>query len=157
LGGVHPLRPAGRRDIGAAVAAYLATLSGAEQAGTRKVYGSTLRALAAEFPGSAVGDLDSDDMVERLTDWFTRRWSERAPATWNRNLDAVRGAARYWQQQEWVSADPSRRLRRRSRAPDRTRSIPRGAPRMGNPAGRLMSGAPRTGARARPASGRRCG
>jgi len=30
VGDVHPLRPAGRRDLGSAVAAYLATLSGVE-------------------------------------------------------------------------------------------------------------------------------
>ena len=39
--------------------------------------------------------------------------------------------------QEWLTADPTRRLRRRGRAPDRTRALPgrrhRGAPRHGRP------------------------
>lgn len=61
-----------------------------------------------------------------LTDWFTARWANRAPATWNRNLDAVRAAARYWMDQGWINSNPSRRLRRRGRAPDRTRALPCG-------------------------------
>ena len=31
--------------------------------------------------------------------WFTRQWGQAAPATWNRNLDAIRSAQRYWQDQ----------------------------------------------------------
>jgi integrase/recombinase XerC/integrase/recombinase XerD len=126
MGEVTALRPAGR-NLGAAVSAYLGTLSGPEQAGTRKVYGGTLRALLAEFGTAApVGTLDDEACVEQLTDWFTTRWSERAAATWNRNLDAVRAAVTYWQSQDWISGDPSRRLRRRGRAPDRTKALPRG-------------------------------
>jgi integrase/recombinase XerC/integrase/recombinase XerD len=115
--------------LGPAISAYLATLSGPEQRGTKTVYRSTLRALAAELSGDstfAVGDLDTEAGLERLTDWFTARWANRAPATWNRNLDAVRAATRYWMDQGWITADPSRRLRRRGRAPDRTRALPRG-------------------------------
>ncbi|MEV0404961.1 tyrosine-type recombinase/integrase [Actinoallomurus sp. NPDC050550] len=86
-----------------------------------------MRALAAELsPAYPVGDLDTEAGVERLTDWFTARWADRAPATWNRNLDAVRAAVRYWIGQGWITADPTRRLRRRGRAPDRTRALTRG-------------------------------
>ncbi|MCW2941735.1 MAG: hypothetical protein JWN00_4720 [Actinomycetia bacterium] len=52
VGDVHPLWPAGRREIGSAVSAYLATLAGVEQAGIREVYGSTLRALPDARMGS---------------------------------------------------------------------------------------------------------
>ncbi|SEG94203.1 integrase/recombinase XerD [Thermomonospora echinospora] len=131
MGNVRPITPPTAMAIGPAISAYLATLSGPEQRGTRTVYRSTLRALAAEMStGNSAGfptaEFDTEASVERLTDWFTTRWANRAPATWNRNLDAVRAATRYWMDQGWISSDPSRRLRRRGRAPDRTRALPRG-------------------------------
>jgi integrase len=98
------------------------------QRNTQRAYRSTLRALAAEFapPGTRfeVAELDDEDNVERLTAWFTARWSDRAAATFNRHLDALRSAASFWAGQGWLAADPARRLRRRGRAPDRTRAIP---------------------------------
>jgi integrase len=113
--------------LAAATASYLATLSGPEQANTQRAYRSTLRALASEFAPTgtrfAVADLDAEENVERLTTWFTRQWSGRAAATFNRHLDALRSAASFWVGQGWLSADPSRRLRRRGRAPDRTRAL----------------------------------
>ena len=110
-----------------ASAAYLATLSGPEQRNTERAYRSTLRALAAEFapPGTPfeVAELDDEDNVERLTEWFTSQWSGRAAATFNRHLDALRSAAAIWASQGWLTTDPARRLRRRGRAPDRTRAL----------------------------------
>jgi len=47
----------------------------------------------------------------------------RAAATFNRHLDALRSAASFWTGQGWLAADPTRRLRRRRRAPDRTRAL----------------------------------
>ncbi|MEV4096245.1 tyrosine-type recombinase/integrase [Streptosporangium saharense] len=61
--------------------------------------------------------------IERLTAWFTHQWSGRAPATFNRHLDALRSAVAFWMDQGWLAADPTRRLRRRDRAPDRTRAL----------------------------------
>jgi integrase/recombinase XerC/integrase/recombinase XerD len=121
--------------ITTAVSAYLATLSGPEQRGTKTVYGSTLWALAADLTADpatgaavlfAVAELDTEASVDRLTDWFTARWANRAPATWNRNLDAVSAATRYWIDQGWISSDPTRRLRRCGPAPDRIHALPRG-------------------------------
>ena len=58
--------------------------------------------------------------------WFTRQWGQAAPATWNRNLDAIRSAQRYWQDQEWMNAtDLTSALRRRQRAADRSRALSR--------------------------------
>lgn len=39
----------------------------------------------------------------------------------------IRSAAGYWQQQGWITADPSRMLRRRNPRPDRSRALDRAA------------------------------
>lgn len=117
----------GSPPLPAAAAAYLATLNGPEQRNTQRAYRSPLRALAAEFapPGTVftVADLDTDESLEHLTEWFTDRWSPMAAATFNRHLDALRSAITFWTDQGWLSSDPTRRLRRRGRAPDRTRAL----------------------------------
>jgi integrase len=127
MGELRRLGHGGSPPLAAASAAYLATLSGPEQANTQRAYSSTLRALAAEFAPAgtrfAVAELDSDENVDRLTAWFVGKWSSRAAATFNRHLDALRSAASFWAGQGWLSSDPSRRLRRRGRAPDRTRAL----------------------------------
>jgi integrase/recombinase XerC/integrase/recombinase XerD len=127
VGEVHRIGRGGSPALQAASAAYLATRSGPEQHNTQRAYRSTLRALAAEFapPGTAftIAELDAEENVERLTGWFTGRWSDRAAATFNRHLDALRSAAGFWASQGWIAGDPTRRLRRRGRAPDRTRAL----------------------------------
>jgi integrase len=109
-----------------ALVGYLATLDHPETAGTRRVYASTLRQLrehlGAEVPVAA---LDEPDTAKRLAGWFADRWGTRAPATFNRNLDALRAAVGYWHDQEWLTTDPTRALRRRGRAPDRTKALTR--------------------------------
>jgi integrase/recombinase XerC/integrase/recombinase XerD len=126
-GEVHRIGQGGSPALQAASAAYLATLSGPEQHNTQRAYRSTLRALAAEFapPGTVftVADFDTEENAERLTAWFTGRWSSQAAATFNRHLDALRSAAAFWAAQGWLVGDPTRRLRRRGRAPDRTRAL----------------------------------
>ncbi len=127
MGELHRLERSGSPPLPVAITAYLATLSGPEQRNTQRTYRSTLRALAAEFspPGTRfeVADLDREDNVERLTAWFTGQRSGRAAATFNRHLDALRSAAAFWTDQGWLTSDPARRLRRRGRAPDRTRAL----------------------------------
>ena len=49
MGTVHAIRQEEAVTLGGAAAAYLAVLDHPESQGTRKVYGSTLRALRAEF------------------------------------------------------------------------------------------------------------
>ena len=127
MGELHRIDRGGSPPLPAASAAYLATLSGPEQRNTQRAYRSTLRALAAEFAPAdtrfEVAELDGEDSAERLTAWFTGQWSGRAAATFNRHLDALRSAASFWAGQGWLTADPTRRLRRRGRAPDRTRAL----------------------------------
>jgi integrase len=126
---VHRLRPepAGP-TLAEAIAGYLATLDHPETAGTRRVYSGTLAALRAELGADrAVADLADPATATQLTAWFTSLWNQRAPATFNRNLDALRAAVRYWHDQGWLDSgvDPTRSLRRRGRAPDRTKALSR--------------------------------
>ena len=110
--------------LGEAAAAYLASLDHPESAGTRRVYGSTLRALLAEFGG----DPEAGSLRPAvLSAWFSRTWGGRAPATWNRNRDALRGLLAYCEAQGWVSdaAALTRGIGRRRRAPDRSRALSR--------------------------------
>jgi integrase len=126
---VHRLRadPAGP-SLADAIAGYLATLDYPETAGTRRVYASTLTALRTELGADRpVASLADPATADQLAAWFTSRWGQRAPATFNRNLDALRAALGYWHDQGFIdpAADPTSSLRRRSRAPDRTKALPR--------------------------------
>ena len=113
--------------VAAAVAGYLSTLDAPETAGTRRVYASTLRQLVAHLgPDRSLGILEDQVVVDEMVAWFTGRWGPRVPATFNRNLDAVRSAIGYWHAQDWLTGDPTRALRRRGLAPDRTRALSRG-------------------------------
>ncbi len=126
--GAEPSDPRGAAapTVGEAVAAYLATLDHPETAGTRRVYASTLRQLRDHLgAATAVADVETPDAAARLADWFTGRWGQSAPATFNRNLDALRSALGYWRDQGWVTGDPTRALHRRGRTPDRTKALPR--------------------------------
>src|SRR5512132_3450600 len=111
---VHRLRadPAGP-TLAPAIDAYLATLDHPESAGTRRVYAGTLAALQAELgPDRPVADLATAASATQLVAWFAGRWGLRAPATFNRNLDALRAAVRYWYDQGFLDpgADPTRSL-----------------------------------------------
>ncbi|MGH3233646.1 MAG: tyrosine-type recombinase/integrase, partial [Streptosporangiaceae bacterium] len=58
--------------------------------------------------------------------WFSSRWGDRSPARWNTALDALRLAGRYWSGQGWIHDDLARLLlRRRRKAPDRSRALSR--------------------------------
>jgi len=127
MGVVHRIHPSSAPSVGTAIAAYLATLDHPETAGTRRVYASTLRQLAAHLGADrALASLEQPDVAAAVVEWFAGRWGERAPATFNRNLDAIRSAIGYWREQDWITTDPTRSLRRRGRAPDRTRALSRG-------------------------------
>jgi site-specific recombinase XerD len=108
--------------LGAAVDAYLATLSGPEQESTRRQYGRILRRVGDAFGRETAADGIS---AGRFAEWFTAQWGERAPSTWNVSLDAVRSAAAYWQRQGWVVGDPARLLTRRRPRADRSRALSR--------------------------------
>jgi integrase len=120
MGTVHALPSPEAVSLRDASDAYLATLAGPESAGTRRVYAGVLRALAAEF-----GHDEDVSAVNgrRVTTWFTSRWGSSSPSRWNVALDALRSACRYWQDQRWITDDLTAPLRRRKRAPDRSRAL----------------------------------
>jgi integrase len=127
VGTVHRL-PTGHAGpaLAEAITAYLATLDHPETTGTHRVYAGTLRALRASLgTDRPVADLDTPAVAGQVTAWFTQRWGDKAPATFNRNLDALRSAIRYWTEQNWLVDDPTRALRRRGGAPDRTKALAR--------------------------------
>ena len=118
---VHRLSPSGV-TLGSAADAYLATLAGAEKASTRRKYGQFLRRALNEFgEGTTLDEIGA----EAFAAWFGSQWADRAPATWNLSLDAIRSAAEYWHRQGWLAADPSRLLERRKPRPDRSRALSR--------------------------------
>jgi len=122
MGTVRRIAPAARDvTLGQAAHAYLATLRGAEHASTRRTYGRILRRVVTEFGADTPPDIDA----ERLAAWFTAQWADRAPSTWNVSLDAIRSAAAWWRRQGWITADPSRMLKRRKPRPDRARALSR--------------------------------
>ena len=124
MGTVRPIRDQSHMALGSAVEAFLVTLDHPESRGTRRVYASTLRALRAEF-----GDATDTGTLEpgHVAAWFTRQWGQAAPATWNRNLDAIRSAQRYWQDQQLD--ERHRPDLGRAPAPAGRRPLPRAVPR----------------------------
>jgi integrase len=108
--------------LGDAITAYMATMTAAEQQNTRRTYGKILNRVAAGFgPAAGLGELDD----RAFAAWFTAQWQDRKPATWNGALNAFRSAAEYWAGQGWLTADPSRQLRRRKVSDDRSRALAR--------------------------------
>ncbi len=106
-----------------AVLAFCDTLA---SPGTRRVYAGTLQALLARWgPGTPLAALAEASTAAPVTAWFLERWGGRAPATFNRHLDALRSAIGYWQTQDWLARDPTRLLRRRRPPHDRTRAVSR--------------------------------
>jgi integrase/recombinase XerC/integrase/recombinase XerD len=124
VGSVTQLRPgAGGLSLGAAAAAYLATLDHPETAGTHRVYARPLGELSRQFGQDAdVASLDPHAVAE----WFTGRWGDLAPSTWNTARTALASAGNYWTEQGWVSISPASLLRRRKTPPDRDRALSRG-------------------------------
>lgn len=122
MGTVHRLTSAGDEapPLGEAIAAWLMTFAEEDRGNTVRAYGQTLGQLREEFgAGMALDEIDPDSFAI----WFTDQWGSRSHATWNAALSRIRAAARYWQEQQWVAADCTRRLRRRKQERDSTRAM----------------------------------
>jgi len=104
-----------------AVEAFLTEIPNAN---TARAYALALRALVTELGAETpVRLLDEEAAAERIGLWFARHWGTSASATANARLDALHSAAAWWRTQHWITGDPTRRIRRRPRIPDRTRSL----------------------------------
>ena len=126
MGQVRRIRQSAGPSVAEAIGAYLATWAHPETAGTARVYASTLRQLTTHLGADRpIAILDEVDTAAGITEWFTGRWSARAAATFNRNLDTIRSAIGYWQSQDWITTDPTKPLRRRGCAPDRSKALSR--------------------------------
>lgn len=122
MGTVHALRP----DRGAAP-----TLAGAARtfletitvANTRRSYSTVLDRLVARYGEDA--RLEALGGADRLADWFTEQWGGAAARTWNTRMNALHSAVAYWQEQGWLTGNPTVRLRMRSTPADRDRALSR--------------------------------
>lgn len=122
MGTVHKLSTSREAvTVMAAVTAYLRSIDHPEKRNTRRTYAVTLRLFEERFSGTAVEDLDPDEVAE----WFTGRWADSSPSRWNGARSALRAAVAYWQDQGWLTGDPLTRLQRRAIAPDRDRALSR--------------------------------
>ncbi|MEU7833790.1 tyrosine-type recombinase/integrase [Nonomuraea sp. NPDC049129] len=109
-------------ELGAAIEAFLATIANRN---TAKAYAIALRALAAEHGADApLTDLEGEAGADRFAAWFTARWGTAAAATFNARRDALGSARDWWHDQDWLTGDPLRRIRR-ARTPDRTKALDR--------------------------------
>ena len=81
-----------------------------------------LGSLLTEF-GREMGVSTPDNAV--LAKWFTGKWGNGSPGTWNVRRVGLRAACRYWADQRWVTDDLAGRLRARKVAPDRSRTLSR--------------------------------
>ncbi|MEV4804978.1 site-specific integrase [Nonomuraea sp. NPDC049421] len=121
---MHRLTPRpGAPALGAAVEAFLTTI---DNANTKRAYAIVLRALAAELGAATpLTALEGEAGADRLAAWFAGRWGGAAAATFNARLDALGSACAWWRDQDWLTGDPLRRIRRRARTPDRTKALDR--------------------------------
>ncbi|MFB4273199.1 tyrosine recombinase XerC [Nonomuraea sp. GTA35] len=112
-----PSEPAGP-DIRIAVAVerFLASL---RTATTRHTYARTLTRLAALLGGRPVAELTCEDYAAVMD-----RWSEVAPATWNRHLSALVSFTTWAQHQDLLETNPARRLTQRTAVRRGDRALP---------------------------------
>ncbi|MGB6164261.1 MAG: site-specific integrase [Pseudonocardiaceae bacterium] len=117
---VTPLtaRAGGLVPLGEAVARFLERYR--DQPATATTYGETLAHLLA-----VTGDaMPVAALTRQLCAKVMRRWDQRAPATWNKHLAALRSLAGYALRQEWIHTDPTRHLERRKTTSRGDKTIP---------------------------------
>jgi len=102
------------------VARFLARF--ADAPATRRTYAETLAVLTETAGGPGV-PLDAA-FTPAAAAAVMSRWAERSPATFNKHLAALRSLAAFCAREEWLTADPTRKLERRRAAARRDRAIP---------------------------------
>lgn len=87
---------------------------------TRRVYRTSLRTLVGALgPATPLAELAAPTVAA----WFRARHEHASPATWNRELAALRSAAAWWRRHGWLAGDPTDGLARRRETVDRTRAL----------------------------------
>lgn len=86
-----------------------------------RVYRQALDRLAVEFDGSV--SFEAMD-AEHLEHAVGRAWGHLGPATWNRNIAALRSFLRWYSHDDELPTRLLVHLRRRREPADRTRSVP---------------------------------
>ena len=108
----------GAVPLGDAVARFLDRYR--DEKGTRVTYAETLaHLLAAAGDTALVAEAGPQAYAAVMS-----RWDDRAPATWNKHLAALRSFAAYAIRQEWITADPARHLERRKVTQRGDKAIP---------------------------------
>ena len=108
-----------RAALADAAAAFLAQPSLARS--TRRSHDQTLTRLVRELGGDRPL---STLTVEAVTVTVTTAWGGRAPATWNRQVAAVRSFLGFCRRRRWLVDDLTVDLERRPEPADRTQAIP---------------------------------
>lgn len=125
MGTVHKLAT-GRETItlGEAVTTYLTTLDRPESRRTQRAYGTAYRAmLDALGAGRGIGEITGAELAA----WFTGRWGDATPATWDARRGALRSLLGFCEREGWIpsAAEAARGIGHRRRPPDRTRALSR--------------------------------
>ena len=108
----------GAVPLGNAVARFLDRYR--DEKGTRVTYAETLAHLLAAVGGTALVTEAGPQAYAAVMS----RWDDRAPATWNKHLAALRSFATYTIRQEWITEDPARHLERRKVTQRGDKAIP---------------------------------
>lgn len=124
MGTVHRLAAPAGVTLRRAAAAYVATLDHPETASTRRVYGNTYRAMLSRLgDDTELGGITA----AQLGAWFSGRWADARPATWDTNRGALRSLLNYCEAQGWIpsAADLIRGVETRKLPQDRSRALSR--------------------------------
>lgn len=88
---------------------------------TRATYTETLRRLRE----TAGDQLPLAVLTQEIYEQTMARWNQGAANTWNKHLSALTSFTAYCRRQDWLTADPGRRLERRKVTRTRDKAIPR--------------------------------
>jgi hypothetical protein len=69
--------------------------------------------------------LEGEAGADHVAAWFAGRWGDSAAGTVNARLNALGSACTWWRDQDWLTGEPLRRIRRPPRTPYRTRALAR--------------------------------
>ncbi|MFI5783057.1 hypothetical protein [Nocardia sp. NPDC051570] len=109
---MHRFDTANGPTLDNAVAAYVHRIANPN---TARSYRVVLRGLVDRLgPQLPVAALDTEPIIDDISEWFVQRWGYAAPSTLNVRRYALRSASAWWRQRGWITGDPARRILRRA-------------------------------------------